>query len=89
MSLKRSDLVVVLAEKIATDLFLSMLNPRRRGAKFRFSTFAIERWVQRHLGIDLPSAPSDKELAVAGTVARATWTRLIVQVRNGIPRRFR
>ena len=42
MSLKRSDLVTALSEKIATDLFLTMLNPKSRSAKFRFSAFAIE-----------------------------------------------
>jgi len=35
------DLVKPLVESLATDFFLSMLNPSSRGAHFRFSTFDI------------------------------------------------
>lgn len=89
MSLKRSDLVAAIAEKAATDLFVTMLNPKSRSAKFRFSTFAIESWAQRQLGINLPSAPTAKELEAAGSTARRTWSCLILQVGDGIPKRFR
>jgi hypothetical protein len=89
MSLKRSDLVKATAEKVATDLFLTMLNPQSRSAKFRFSSFAIESWAQRQLSVNLPSAPTPKELEIAGTAARQTWERLTLQVGDAIPRRFR
>ena len=89
VSLKRSDLVTAIAGKVATDLFLTMLNPKNRLPKFRFSTFAIESWAQRQLGINLPSAPTAKELTAAGTTARQTWSHLISQVGDGIPKRFR
>lgn len=89
VSLKRSDLVTTIAEKVATDLFLTMLNPKSRSPKFRFSAFAIESWAQRQLGINLPSAPTAKELEAAATTARQTWSRLVLQVGDGIPKRSR
>ena len=83
--LSRGDLVKALAEGLTTDFFLSMLNPSSRGARFQFSTFDIERWVQRGLGINLPSPPTPEELTHAGAIARARWARMIEQVGDGIP----
>lgn len=84
--MKRSDLVTALAEGISTDFFLMMLNPNYRGTSFRFSTFDIEGHVQSRLGINLPSAPTAKELEQASSTARKRWLQLIEQVGDGIPR---
>lgn len=89
--LNRNDLLRTLAEKIATDFFLSMLNPAYRGKKFRFSAFNIENWVQGHLGINFPHTrrPTASELTSVGKIARVTWEQLITQVGDGIPKKTR
>jgi hypothetical protein len=82
--LKREDLIAVLADTLATDFFVEMLNPKNRGPNFRFSLFDIERWVGSRLGLNLPRPPTAKELKQASSRARKKWSQLIAQVGDGI-----
>ena len=87
--LSRKDLVTVLADTIATDFFVDMLNPSYRGPNFRFSLFDIEGWVRSRLGINLPSPPTARELGQASLRARKKWAQLIEQIGDGIPKSAR
>jgi hypothetical protein len=87
--LKREDLIIMLADTLATDFFVEMLNPNKRGPNFRFSLFDIESWVGSRLGINLPRPPTAKELNQARSRARKKWTQLIAQVGDGIPKSSR
>jgi len=76
----------MLADTIATDLFVTMLNPDNRGLNFRFSLYDIERWVRSRIGINLSRPPTAKELIQAGAIGRMKWEELIKQVGDGIPK---
>lgn len=83
--LSRTDTVQTVAEAIATDLFISMLNPEYRGPKFDYKGFDIERHVEAHIGISVSWTLTKKQMEHACTCARRIWTRWITTAGKGIP----
>jgi hypothetical protein len=83
--LSRKDLIETLAANIATDLFISMLNPTLRGAQFSYTAFDIARHVQAMIGTNLATPPSKAEEKRAGEVARRTWDRWCKRAGDGLP----
>jgi hypothetical protein len=87
--LSRTDTVRALAEKISTDFFICMLNPKYRGPKFKFSTFEIEDWVIDNLGVQIPWNTTKAQQEEARRVARAYWNRWIKTIGDGLPKKAR
>lgn len=86
MALSRRDHIRALAELIATDFFICMLNPTYRGAQFDYHTFDIGRHVQAMIGTSFPKPLTDKEREAAGVHAMMIWDRWVKQAGDGLPR---
>ena len=83
--LSKMDRVEQLAKDIATDLFISMLNPIFRGNRFDHREFDIERHVDSMIGIHLPWEITDKQREHARTCARRIWNQWLKRAGVGIP----
>jgi hypothetical protein len=86
MALSRADTIRTLAEIIATDFFICMLNPKFRGAAFDYLTFDVERWVAAMIGTSFAKALTEKELLIAGQHGRQIWDRWVKQAGEGLPK---
>ena len=88
--LSRKDTLRQLAENLATDYFVMMLNPVYRGSAFNYQTYDIERYVSGFLSTNFHTnfkvGPTKREVAEAARHARYTWDRWVKQAGEGLPR---
>jgi hypothetical protein len=84
--LSRKDHIRSLAESIATDFFISMLNPKYRGANFKYKKFDIGKWAVGMMGTSFVKSLNDKERSLAKEYASNIWKRWIKQAGKGLPK---
>lgn len=75
--ISRSDKILAVAEKIATHLFVIMLNPKYRGSNFSYANYDIEGHAVSMAGMSFERLLSDTEENKLKVRARRVWDELL------------
>lgn len=82
----RADLLRTLSEKIACNLFISMLNPKYRGEKFNFHEFDIDNYAVSMIGPCLVKTLREDEEPFVKKCAKLEWLRILREAGEGVPK---